>query len=69
MNACQLNFATGITCITNQTVITINATRAPYICVNNMTGVPCSNSTQCCNRGYEFDSDVQQCLCKYKITE
>ncbi len=67
MTACQLNFLSNITCITNLTEISLNNTRAPYYCVNNITYAPCTNNSECCRSGYEFSTDVQQCLCKYLL--
>jgi hypothetical protein len=65
MNACRLNFASNITCDTTSTDLAMNDTRAPYICVNNVTGARCTNASECCKPGYGFSLDVQQCLCKY----
>jgi len=67
MTACQLNFRSNITCITNKTDITLNNTQAPYYCINQITNNPCTNDSNCCKSGYEFNADVQQCLCKYSI--
>jgi len=67
MTACQLNFRSNITCITNKTDITLNDTRAPYYCINEITNILCGNGSDCCQSGYEFNTDVQQCLCKYSI--
>ncbi len=47
------------------TTISMNNTQAPYYCVNPITKVPCTNNSECCQSGYEFDTNVQQCLCKY----
>jgi hypothetical protein len=66
MTACQLNFLPNITCITNLTKISLNDTRAPYYCINPITNILCSNTSECCKQGYQFNDDAQQCLCKYK---
>lgn len=39
--------------------------QAPYLCINPLTNLPCTNYSECCTTGYEFNTDVQQCLCKY----
>ncbi|CAF4129363.1 unnamed protein product, partial [Rotaria sp. Silwood2] len=62
MTACVLNFLPSITCTTNRTEISINSTQTPYQCINNITLIPCSNDSACCKQGYQFHSDVQQCL-------
>ncbi len=69
MTACQINFLPNITCSTDMTTISMNDTRAPYYCLNSLTQQLCTNNTQCCNKGYEFSEDVQQCLCKYLFVE
>jgi hypothetical protein len=65
MNACQLNFLSNVTCLTNTTIISLNETRAPYYCINSITNMPCTNNSECCKPGYSFNTNAQQCLCKY----
>ncbi len=69
MTACQLNFLPNITCNTNVTTISINNILAPYYCINQLTNQLCTNNSECCKSGYQFDDDVQQCLCKYSSTK
>jgi hypothetical protein len=69
MTACQINFISNITCNTNVTSISINNTRVPYYCVNQLTNQICTNNSECCKSGYEFYDDVQQCLCKYSLID
>jgi hypothetical protein len=66
MTACRLNFLSNVTCVANLSLFTTNAGQAPYQCLNGLTNRPCSNASECCQRGYEFHSDVQQCLCKLR---
>ncbi|CAF1151520.1 unnamed protein product [Rotaria sp. Silwood1] len=62
MTACLLNFLPHVTCTTNKTEISIDSTQTPFQCINNITRIPCSNDSACCKQGYQFHSDVQQCL-------
>ncbi|CAF0783623.1 unnamed protein product [Rotaria sordida] len=62
MTACLLNFLPNITCTTNITEISLNSTQTPYRCVHSITHISCSNDSACCRQGYQFHSDVQQCL-------
>ncbi|CAF1457750.1 unnamed protein product, partial [Adineta ricciae] len=62
MTACRLNFNSNVSCAVNISAITMNTGQAPYQCMNNVTNVPCANTTDCCRQGYQFNADVQQCL-------
>ncbi|CAF1546912.1 unnamed protein product, partial [Adineta steineri] len=63
LSACQLNFLSNVTCITNLSIISTNSGRAPYQCINSITNISCSNNSECCQKGYGFNTDIQQCLC------
>jgi hypothetical protein len=69
MSACQLNFLSTVYCIANLSIMSMQSSKAPYQCINDITNSSCSNASECCKQGYEFQTDVQQCLCKIKIIQ
>jgi hypothetical protein len=69
MSACQLNFLSTVSCIANISIMSMQSSKAPYQCINDITNSPCSNASECCKQGYAFQTDVQQCLCKIEIIQ